>query len=144
MKQQTSNSKTCLRLPKLFFISLALMATLCILSVSPREALAQGDSLSSDLEITIKSQDGLVGMPSPAALIDSVLDTYSYFYCYSDASHDNPLMYPTYRTITFKKGYSRIYPDECLSDQTLTSFPCPSNYNKRGMLKTYRCRYSTY
>ena len=80
------------------------MATLCILSVSPREALAQGDSLSSDLEITIKSQDGLVGMPSPAALIDSVLDTYSYFYCYSDASHDNPLMYPTYRTITFKKG----------------------------------------
>ena len=80
----------------------------------------------------------------PLSMIDSVLDTYSYFYCYSDTSHNNPLMYPTYRNITFRNSYSRIYPDECLSDQTLSQFPCPSNINERGLLKTYRCHYKTY
>lgn len=75
---------------------------------------------------------------TPYAMTEEVLDTYMYFYCYADANHDRPLWLPTYKTITFSRSYTRLYPDE-----EIDTWPCPCPFNKlhRGEMHSFKCRY---
>ena len=75
-------------------------------------------------------------------MYDDVLDTYYYFYCWSDSSHNNSLLYPTYTRLSYRTGYSRLYPDEVLND--INGYPCPKNKNHTGLLKRFKCHYSTW
>ncbi len=56
-------------------------------------------------------------------MYDTVLANYTYFYCWDTPSHSEPCLEPEYKQISFKNGYSRIYPDEHLWDDP--GFPCP-------------------
>ena len=74
--------------------------------------------------------------------IDDVLDSYSYFYCYQTSSHDIKLLDPTYRTLTYRNGYTRKYPDTPL--YSIEKYPCPIDPTHNGLLKRFSCSYETY
>lgn len=71
------------------------------------------------------------------AMVDDVLDTYQYFYCYYDPSHHIPLFLPTYKQLVFNKSYTRIYPDE-----ELKAWLCPCPYGPhKGEMHLFKCHY---
>lgn len=74
--------------------------------------------------------------------IDDVLDSYSYFHCYADPSHDIKVLEPTYRTLTYRNGYTRKYPDAQL--YVIYQYPCPTDPTHNGLLKRFACSYETY
>lgn len=73
------------------------------------------------------------------AMQEDVLDTYYSFYCFNNTAHNNPLMYPIYKRLTFKNSYSRIYPDTC---RTSFTYPCPT-CRVDGTMKVFQCKYQT-
>lgn len=81
--------------------------------------------------------DNSANQISPRMMYEDVLDTYAYYICYSDSSHNDPLLYPTYRQLAFPNSYSRIYPDECTLTLQLSCTDCGSG----GCLKFYKCNY---
>lgn len=74
-------------------------------------------------------------------MYDTVLANYTYFYCWDTPSHSEPCLEPEYKQISFKNGYSRIYPDEHLWDDP--GFPCP-HCGHAGLGKRFKCNYQIY
>lgn len=74
--------------------------------------------------------------------IDDVLDSYGYFFCYQTSSHDIKVFEPVYRTLTYRNGYTRKYPDTLL--YSIAQYPCPTDPTHNGMLKRFSCSYETY
>lgn len=74
--------------------------------------------------------------------IDDVLDSYGYFFCYQTSSHDIKVFEPVYRTLTYRNGYTRKYPDTLL--YLIAQYPCPTDPTHNGMLKRFSCSYETY
>ena len=74
--------------------------------------------------------------------IDDVLDSYGYFFCYQTSSHNNKVFEPVYRTLTYRNGYTRKYPDALL--YSIAQYPCPTDPTHNGMLKRFSCSYETY
>lgn len=73
------------------------------------------------------------------AMQEDVLDTYNSFYCFNNVAHNIPLKDATYKRLTFKNSYSRIYPDTC---RTSYIFSCPT-CKADGLMKVFQCNYQT-
>lgn len=72
------------------------------------------------------------------AYLDDVLDTYYVFYCPQDTSKNLSCYSPKYKTLSYKNGYSRIYPDEEIWYATVVD---PKGSGLPGVMKQYRCNY---
>lgn len=93
----------------------------------------------------VTDQVALAGLSSfeiRRSKIDDVLDSYGYFYCYQNSSHNVRLLDPTYRTITYRNGYTRKNPDTPL--YSIAKYPCPSDSTHNGLMKRFSCSYETY
>lgn len=53
--------------------------------------------------------------------------------------HNIPLKDPTYKRLTFKNSYSRIYPDTCRTSFIYTCPTCKAD----GVMKVFQCNYQT-
>lgn len=104
--------------------------------------LLSGPVVSAAVTCDSLSMAALSSVGAKRSKIDDVLDSYSYFYCYQTSSHDIKLLDPTYRTLTYRNGYTRKYPDTPL--YTIEKYPCPIDPTHNGLLKRFSCSYETY
>lgn len=119
---------------RLYVILCGLFASAQVLFSTPAVAAATiPDSLSLAALSSVEVQ---------RSKIDDVLDSYGYFFCYQTSSHDIKVFEPVYRTLTYRNGYTRKYPDTLL--YSIAQYPCPTDPTHNGMLKRFSCSYETY
>lgn len=127
-------SQACCLRRKLCIILCGLAFAISTLLIRPAKAVAAPTDSFASTETSV--------VELRRALIDDVLDAYSYFHCYQSASHDIKVFDPTYRTITYRNGYTRKFPDTPL--YTIEKYPCPTDPTHYGLLKRFSCNYETY
>lgn len=72
------------------------------------------------------------------ARLDDVLDTYYAFYCPQDTSRNINLFHANYKTISYRNGYRRLYPDETIWVGNVND---PNGSGLTGILKQFKCNY---
>ncbi len=117
------------------YSSYLLVIAALVLAFIPAIACAQPLVMEHEHDAVCVEQDVL-----PCANSESVLNTYQYFICFGNSKHNVAKLHPTYKQLSFKTSYSRVYPDTCTSNEIATCAKCGST----GVLKSYQCRYKTW
>lgn len=128
--------KSVIRKLMLFSASTVLLSA--FFAVTPSFGLTANHSMSTSASYTQASLFDELSM-ARRAMQEDVLDTYCSFYCFNNVGHNIPLKDPTYKRLTFKNSYSRIYPDTCRTSFIYTCPTCKAD----GVMKVFQCNYQT-
>lgn len=123
---------------KLMLSSASTVLLSAFLAVTPSFGLTVNHDVSitaSYAEVSLFDEISL----ARRAMQEDVLDTYYSFYCFNNVAHNIPLKDPTYKRLTFKNSYSRIYPDTCRTSFVYTCPTCKGD----GLMKVFQCNYQT-
>lgn len=123
---------------KLMLLSAPTVLLLAFFAVTPSFGLTVNRDASITASYTEVSLFDEISL-ARRAMQEDVLDTYYSFYCYNNVTHNIPLKEPTYKRLTFKNSYSRIYPDTCRTSFTYTCPTCKGD----GVMKVFQCNYQT-